>query len=434
MGHLDLPVIKLRTDFLRYNVNSGRTHKARLKWLANHPELGPDFFDDPESPRVQEAMNDILVNMAEEADLAESLRVETQQEPAIITKDGYVVNGNRRLAALRQQGVDYMDAVVLPETAQDQEIYELELALQMAPETKAGYNWVDELLHIRFGIDRFHESEDQLMRRMHVTVDELRFKLRVLSLVDEYLEWKGATNRYDLVGGLGVEDEAQKIAFEELQKRLDSEDAARLEDDVIVLYKNFAFQQIDRGEVYREMRRTWNQFRVRPTEFVQAFMENYSEITGRAAPTDTGQRVRQGPPASPPNRRSDPFGTIAGILPGEVSTSIEGAVDLTAAPRTDDSVREALRGARAEFETVSQTARPAERLQQALNALEEIDFSGRQASLAPGTRFNPRQLFGLLNSLERKIKSLRDQLQGWQRRQTRTPQAPSRGQKKRRRR
>ncbi len=142
--------IQVEIDFPLYRIQSGRTHRAQAAYSDRHSSLPKDFFSDPEDPNVQRAQHEILVGMIDERDLANDLRDRGQLAPIVLTKDGFVVDGNRRLAALRGRKEEYVDAVVLPSDAQSNEIYETEIELQMQRETKAPYNWIDQALHIEY--------------------------------------------------------------------------------------------------------------------------------------------------------------------------------------------------------------------------------------------------------------------------------------------
>lgn len=208
-----LVVIRVDTSFLRYRIESGRTRRKQMEYLEKYPQAPRDLFIDPETDATQKAQHKILLGMVDEAGLRKDIMKEGQRQPAIITYDGYVLNGNRRLAALIDEGAQYMDCVVLPKDAIPRDLYELELDLQMARETKAKYDWVDELLHIRHGIDDLGEDESVVAKKMGTNKQEIKHKLGMLYLVDFYLEWLGKPNQHYLVGG-----DKDKQVFIELEK------------------------------------------------------------------------------------------------------------------------------------------------------------------------------------------------------------------------
>lgn len=216
-------IIKVDTSFLRYRLVSGRTRRKQIKYLEDNPNSPRDLFNDPEFNKAQEAQHQILLKMIDEEGLRKDLLNEGQRQPAIITYDGYVLNGNRRLAALIGEAKQFVDCVVLPEDASPKDLYELELDLQMAKETKAEYNWVDELLHIRYGIETLEEKEVVVAKKMRASTQQIRHKLNMLYLVDLYLEWLKRAEHYYIVEGdeqvfIEMAKFIKKVKYPEKQK------------------------------------------------------------------------------------------------------------------------------------------------------------------------------------------------------------------------
>jgi hypothetical protein len=125
--------------------------------------------------------------------------------------------------------------VVLPEDASQKDIYELELDLQMAKDTKAEYNWVDELLHIRYGIEALGEKEKTVAKKMRNTPQEIQHKRNMLHLVDLYLTWLGKKGGYHLVEG----DEQVFIELEKYIKKTKNLDRQKdVRNKVFAILKN----------------------------------------------------------------------------------------------------------------------------------------------------------------------------------------------------
>jgi hypothetical protein len=209
------PRIKIPADFPRYRLQSGRTHRRQAEYIETH-DLPPDFFTDPESEEAQSAQHKILLGLIDEEGLRKDLLEREQLFPLVLTKDGYVVDGNRRTAALRDKGAEQLEAVVLPDDADAVDLYETELELQMARETKAKYSWIDEALHVRYGIDMLGESIEKIAKRMRMSKDDVNELLGRLELIDVYLEWLRHPGRYHRVGGDQTLDEQ---SFKEIYLR-----------------------------------------------------------------------------------------------------------------------------------------------------------------------------------------------------------------------
>jgi hypothetical protein len=90
--------------------------------------------------------------------LQELERLAVQTEPLLMDAEGVVVNGNRRLAAMRwllavdaqrYSRFEQPMAAVLPPEVERADLEFIEAALQMAPETKLAYSWLDRRLKLR---------------------------------------------------------------------------------------------------------------------------------------------------------------------------------------------------------------------------------------------------------------------------------------------
>jgi AraC-like DNA-binding protein len=184
-----------------FRIENSRTEIQQMKYLREHPELPTDLFKDPESSKAQEVQEIILgqINRSAGKDFFDDLSHRGQDEPAIITHDGYLVNGNRRTAALKQLGERYINCAVLPEDATAKDIYELEQELQLSQDFREPYHWINELRNIRRGIEdtRYQYTEKEMAQRLRMSPGELKSKLKMLDLIDAFLIWKGLDGVYD---------------------------------------------------------------------------------------------------------------------------------------------------------------------------------------------------------------------------------------------
>ena len=151
-GRENLPLVTVPYDYLIYRLENYRTRDQQLSAIAEG-KASPGFFDPTrrEDPSAQQAQHGLLLEQAMrgsggtiKAIYDELERVKEQTEHLIITDVGVVVNGNRRLAAMRELLADDSQmypgfvnvlCLVLPGSATPSEILELEIGLQMQPET-----------------------------------------------------------------------------------------------------------------------------------------------------------------------------------------------------------------------------------------------------------------------------------------------------------
>ena len=208
-------VVRIHSDMLMYRIENSRTTRQQQAYVNNHG-LSKDFFKDPESEEVQKAQESILLEMGKsQAGFIEDLKERKQQDELIITRDGYILNGNRRTAALKSLGESYFNCAVLPESASAKDLYALEQELQISTDFRLDYDWVNELNNIREGLENpiYGFSESELAKNLRISPQALKSKLKRAVLIDEFLNWKGISGDYS-------NDKLDKLqqAFEELEK------------------------------------------------------------------------------------------------------------------------------------------------------------------------------------------------------------------------
>ena len=224
----ELPVVRLDIGMPIYRMANFRTRTAQIKHVHER-DLASDFFSaGQENESAQRAQHDILVAFATRGrsssvtPIMDLLHSEEQREPLLITSDGVVVNGNRRLAAMRELFTQnpvqfnhfaYVDCALLPTSITPSEMVEIEVRLQMRPETKLPYGWIEESIAIREmlnrGLPRTYVAD--LIKKKP---KEIQTAERALTEVDIYLkEWLRDAENYE-----EVEDAEQ--FFNDLAKAL----------------------------------------------------------------------------------------------------------------------------------------------------------------------------------------------------------------------
>lgn len=229
----DLPIVRVGIDVPIYRMLNYRTRTAQLKYIHDHEKPEGFFKDGQENEEVQQAQHSILVTYANKgregsiASIVDVLQKQKQREPLIITAGGVVVNGNRRLAAMRElfaedSSFGHVDCAVLPRNATPEDIKEIEVRLQMRSETKLPYEWVNESLAIRELLDG-GKSYDHIAELMNKRRREVELANQALEEADIYLrEWASAPGEYQIV-------EDGKQFFEDLAKGLSGKQGQSLE-------------------------------------------------------------------------------------------------------------------------------------------------------------------------------------------------------------
>jgi hypothetical protein len=222
----DLPVYMVPVVLPCYRLANGRTRAVQAEYRIQHG-LPKDFFSDPDSTAALDAQDELLGRMLEEKNLIGVLRTEEQTDALVLDNRGYVINGNRRLCAmcrlLVEDPVAYgrfhnVRVVILP-TCTEEDIRELEAQLQIKPDTKAEYSWIDLALMQR-QLRNDGKSDQELAKLYGIRTSTVQQSIDMLSLAEDYLSSRGWDEEYSKISG------SNQYAFEQLlegRRRLASE-------------------------------------------------------------------------------------------------------------------------------------------------------------------------------------------------------------------
>lgn len=226
----DLSVIQVPVDLPVYRMENFRTFTDQKDFIAGEGKAADYFATGQESEEVQQAQHVLLYRLAQKgkADsvvpVSAVLAEDGQQQPLLITATGVVVNGNRRLAAMRELYTDpqgnhsnfsHIDVMVLPPDANADEILDVEANLQAMPETRLDYDWIGEAQLIKqlVGLGRTHKQVAEQLRR---TEKDIKYAIQTLAEADLYLkEAKGTKGSYS-----EIREDAEQL-FGDLPKLLE---------------------------------------------------------------------------------------------------------------------------------------------------------------------------------------------------------------------
>jgi hypothetical protein len=207
------PVIELPEALLLYRVENGRLI-AEIEEHARRQgvDLGR-LRAEQETLAVQQLLHRFLADKAAspEGPILQELAEQGQQvEPLLISADGVLINGNRRMAAMRTllardpkryAGFSAVSAAVLPAEVTAAEIEAAEAALQMAPETKLAYGWINRRLKLRRQRQDLGLSDQEIQQAYRLPeAGRIEVELGELALAEEYLErFARAPHAYSLI-------------------------------------------------------------------------------------------------------------------------------------------------------------------------------------------------------------------------------------------
>ena len=224
----ELPVIALPIEWVRFSILNHRTRAEQLREIeaSGNPDL---FSGDPLGAAAQQAQLKILAGQESFDLLKQDLRERGQQEPAIVTAEGVLINGNRRAVGLRELWLNdheekgrYIRTFVLPADTAADELIDLETELQVAKDFRKDYSWVNEALLVEEIFDTSGKSWDVVAKRMRLEQSEARTQYDKLQQLRQLVAVSNGTRHLaDFVGN--------ESAFDELAKHIKDKPLAEAE-------------------------------------------------------------------------------------------------------------------------------------------------------------------------------------------------------------
>lgn len=215
----DLPAVDLDVDWVRFSVTNHRT-RAEQEKVRKEPGHESLFSQDPLGDSAQQAQYEILASQERFEELRQDLKNRRQQEPAIVTPEGVLVNGNRRAAALRSLLHDdahldsrYIRCLVLPDDANPDEIVLLETELQVAKDYKEQYSWINEAMLIEELYEKNGRDFARVAQIMRRKAQDLQGEFEKLQQVHQLVALSRGTRSH-------IDFEPNQSAFEELAKHI----------------------------------------------------------------------------------------------------------------------------------------------------------------------------------------------------------------------
>ena len=209
--HQHLRLFDVSIDLPKYRINNGRTLSAQEEWVVDK-KLKDDFFKkaDYESNKVQEIQHQILkhkITRTDSVNIINEFKKEQQTQPLLLTFDGFVLNGNRRLCAMREvfysSKTKYnhfkdIEVVALP-SLDEKQLQEIEARLQLKTDWEQDYSWIDQALIYKDQKEIGGISARDIASRDNVKPKWVEDTIELLDFVNEYLKWIGKPKKYSLV-------------------------------------------------------------------------------------------------------------------------------------------------------------------------------------------------------------------------------------------
>jgi transposase len=203
-------VFHVSVELPKYRLDNTRTLALQEQYIYSN-NLPEDFFNEVESDQVQEIQHNLLKTLIrssdKEKDLIKYFSDQTQTEPLILTHDGFVISGNRRLCAFRELlDEDYeqfkrfsqVRVVILPNLDADK-IDQIEDFLEQQVDIKEPFTWVNRAMGYRRRMQKYNYSDQRLADITGVKKNQINSLIEKLEMADRYLDSIGKPKDYNQV-------------------------------------------------------------------------------------------------------------------------------------------------------------------------------------------------------------------------------------------
>ncbi|MEX2192499.1 MAG: hypothetical protein WD717_03870 [Nitrosarchaeum sp.] len=200
-----LYVYNIPLDYLYFNIKNGRFKAEYLELVRKNGGRSLDPTNKDDAKKIQT----LLLNLEpiETKRTTLDIKQRGQWNPGIMTHDGFVIDGNRRLSILQNLSKEdskfnVMKVARLPSTVDKNDLWKLEAGIQLGKDEIVRYGPINELLKLKEGVEA-GLSTNEIANTLYGFKDdsEISRKLQRLELIEEYLQFNGTPQKYSKVKG-----------------------------------------------------------------------------------------------------------------------------------------------------------------------------------------------------------------------------------------
>lgn len=210
-----IDVYRVPVELPKYRLDNTRTLALQEQYIFSNNK-DEDFFSDVESDKIQEIQHGLLkkliTNPDKEKDMIRYFSKTEQTEPLILTHDGFVISGNRRLCTYRElidpesengnyeknKRFSLVRVAILPKLDAEK-IDQIEDYLEQQTDIKQDFTWFNRALGYQRRIHKFNYSDEKLASITGEKKTEIRRLIDTLEIADRYLDSINQTKNYDII-------------------------------------------------------------------------------------------------------------------------------------------------------------------------------------------------------------------------------------------
>jgi hypothetical protein len=336
-------VFRLPIELLYYNIRNGRFAAEYKSLVKKHGgELKAEEPND--AKKIKQLLFDLDKN--ETSRTYDDIKAKGQWVPGIITEDGYVIDGNRRMAILTQLFEDtaddnfkYLNVAKLDEPISSNDLWKLEAGIQLGKDEILRYGPINELLKLNEGV-KAGISIKEIAKTLYGFDDESEIKERLgrLELIKQYLIFIGEPEDFE---------KAKRVHehFINLQDIIETEKKYNTDPDLRVTIKRVVFQLIQDGIQHLELRKIKKMVRLhlddalRELERAKDYSKPKKPTVGETGLDDEVEKVIEDQPETEDKETEDEEPD------SPATTHFRNAADILDAEENKDQVLQLLRKA-----------------------------------------------------------------------------------------
>lgn len=211
-GRRKLPVYEINLDYLIYNAYNHRIGS----YVKSYERQSGNKLDASNTADIQIIEKFLREsNKPSNKETKKSLKEKRQLEYGIVTRDGVIIDGNRRAMLIKEIAQEtaeqpmYFLAVILEETLDQnpKEIMRLETTYQMGEDAKVDYNAIEKYLTCK-DLRAYEFTEAEIGKMMGEPETKIKEYISIMELMDDYLAklgYNGIYTRLDKTEGAFVD-------------------------------------------------------------------------------------------------------------------------------------------------------------------------------------------------------------------------------------
>jgi hypothetical protein len=198
---------KLPRDLVYYNADNGRFASEIAPLIKKNGGKALNPLNKNDAKKIQQLLLDMTPEDTRKTYV--HLQKHGQTNLALITQDGTLIDGNRRMAVISQLHTDkhddkynYIEVALLDRPISKSDLWAIEAGISMGADPKVRYGPINEIKKLKQGIENGFSPEEIANLLYGGDVDDIKQKLAKLEVMEDYLdEYYGGSDDFTPLKG-----------------------------------------------------------------------------------------------------------------------------------------------------------------------------------------------------------------------------------------